>query len=358
MQTALITGLSGERLTSEEAAFLAEFRPCGIILFARNCRGKDQVRALVQEAVQAAGGGPMLVLVDEEGGRVQRLYPAAGRRLPPAAAYGLLYDMDAGAAVHAVRAVSRLLAKDLSLLGINTVCAPVLDVPAPGAHEIIGDRAFGRTPEVVTALGRAMAEGLLAGGCVPVMKHIPGHGRAGCDSHHATPAVTPPRELLSQTDFAPFKALAHLPAAMTAHVVFEDISSEPASVCPRVTGEVIRGEIGFGGFLISDDIGMHALKGPLSERAKAALGAGSDAVLHCNGVLAEMREVAAAVPPLAGLARERFEGAVGLTGRALPPFDGTAAEALLARVLDLAALASASNTHPVSHAGQRAGLVS
>mgnify|MGYP002620582884 CR=1 FL=1 len=334
MTLAFITGLEGETLSDREARFLREAAPAGLILFARNCVGPEQIRRLVGEAREASGqGDDFLVLIDQEGGRVQRLRPPLGRALPPADAYACLYCEDEDSARDAAFLSARLLADDLKDLGINTNCAPVLDVPVPGAHDIIGDRAYGRTPGQVARLGRAVAEGLMAGGVLPVVKHIPGHGRATADSHLALPVVDAPRDVLDATDFAPFKALADMPAAMTAHVVFTAVDGDaPASTSRRVTQEVIRGAIGFDGLLMSDDLSMKALSGPMSARAEAVLAAGSDLALHCSGDFAEMEAVAAAVPPLAGDGLRRFRAAVEIFGGS-EPYDSERAQRELARAL-------------------------
>jgi beta-N-acetylhexosaminidase len=333
VRNAFITGVAGEALTPEETAFLGSAVPAGLILFARNCKTRDQVRRLVASAKEAAGSADLLVLVDQEGGRVQRLAPPLARALPPAAAYGRLYEEDAEGACEAAFLTARLVAEELKDLAINTDCAPVLDVPVAGAHAVIGDRAYAHTPERVAALGRAVADGFLAGGVLPVLKHIPGHGRAMADSHFALPVVSAPRDVLSATDFAPFRALAHMPAAMSAHVVFAAVDADaPASASATVTRSVIRGEIGFDGLLISDDVSMKALSGTLRERAEAVIRAGSDLVLHCNGDLAEMEDVAAGVPRLAGRALERFVRALHVRDTC-EPFDVARAEACLARAL-------------------------
>jgi beta-N-acetylhexosaminidase len=334
MRSALITGLAGPTLTEAERQFLRSVRPAGIILFARNCLDADQIRRLVAEARTAVGEDHTLVLIDQEGGRVQRLRPPLGRTLPPAIAYGRMFEEMPERAREVAYLVARLLAEDLRALGIDTDCAPVLDVPVPGAHDIIGDRAYGRRPEVVAALGRAVAEGLMAGGVLPVVKHVPGHGRATQDSHLALPVVATRHTELSTTDFAPFRALDAMPAAMTAHVVFSDIDPDrPASTSPRVIAEVIRGEIGFDGLLMSDDLGMKALTGGMRARAEAVIAAGSDVALHCSGDLAEMAAAAAGVPSLAGPALRRFEAAIGVVNRRPEPFDRTAAEVALEAVL-------------------------
>ena len=333
MRTALIIGVSGEVLTTSEKTFLRSARPIGFILFARNCSGHDQIRTLVSDVKAAVGSDDLLVLIDQEGGRVQRLRPPLGRALPPADAYARLCISDKSAACYAARAAARLVAEDLIALGINTNCTPVLDVPVAGAHSVIGDRAFGNTPEQVAMLGRAVADGFMSGGVLPVIKHIPGHGRATKDSHHDLPVVTESRAVLSATDFAPFKALRDMPAAMTAHVVFTEIdASAPASTSVIVTRDIIRGEIGFDGLLMSDDLSMRALTGSIRENAEAVICAGSDVALHCNGDLAEMQAAAEGVPAVAGLALARLNRALGVL-QTRQPFDRQAAETILASVL-------------------------
>lgn len=340
MSSAMIVGVAGEMLGAEEAAFLRAARPCGVILFARNCRDRDQIRALVADVKAAVGENDILVPIDQEGGRVQRLRPPLGRALPPAAAFGRLYESEPEAASEAAFSVARLVAHDLSLLGINTVCAPVLDVPVPGAHGVIGDRAYGTLPSQISALGRAVAEGLMAGGLLPVIKHIPGHGRATVDSHFALPTVATCRQDLAETDFAPFRTLADMPAAMTAHVVFTAIDkAAPASTSRTVTQEIIRGHMGFDGLLMSDDLSMRALRGSLRERAEAVIAAGSDVALHCNGNLREMEEVAAGVPRLADDALRRFQAAARVFARC-EACDLAAAEGALARMMTLHAAAA------------------
>ena len=337
MRTGLIVGVAGTRLTPKERDFLKDVRPAGFILFARNLESQTQICALNDAVREAVGSDEVLILIDQEGGRVQRVRPPLGRALPPAAVYGCFYAQDPEEARTAAFAVARLLADDLSALGINTDCAPVLDVPVAGSHQIIGDRAYATTTEPIAQLGRAVADGFLAGGVLPVVKHIPGHGRATKDSHLALPVVIEERAQLSATDFAPFKALNDMPAAMTAHVVFRAIDPDaPASTSAIVTKEIIRGEIGFDGLLMSDDLSMKALSGPMRRRAEQVIAAGSDLVLHCNGKLAEMQEAAAGSPQLQGRALERFAAALGLL-KARKPFDKAAAEAQLARLLALAA---------------------
>jgi len=333
MQLAFITGLAGPELAPREAALLKAARPCGIILFKRNVGEPGQVRRLVEAARTAVGAEDFLVLIDQEGGRVQRLTPPHWRDRPAAARYGTAHAHDPAAAVRAARFAAGLVARELVGLGINTSCAPVLDLAVPGGHAIIGDRAYGTTPDRVIALGRAVAEGLLAGGVLPVIKHMPGHGRATKDSHLELPTVAASRAELEASDFLPFRALADLPAAMTAHVVFSAIDpTAPASVSSRLTREVIRESIGFDGLLMSDDLGMAALSGSLPERAQAVLRARSDLALLCGGDFAEIEAVAAVVPALAGRSLARFQRACAASGQP-QALDVAAAEACLAEVL-------------------------
>ena len=331
---ALITGLESTALTDDERRFLRDARPLGIILFSRNCVSHDQIRRLVTDAMSEIGTGGTLVLIDQEGGRVQRLRPPLGRALPPAEAYARRYEAgDCGGACAAAEAAARLVARDLLDLGINTNCTPVLDLPVAGAHAIIGDRAFGTTVEQVVRLGRAVADGFMSGGVLPVIKHIPGHGRATKDSHHDLPVVDTAWDELSRTDFAPFRALADVPAAMTAHVVFSAVDpAAPASTSPKVVGSVIRDEIGYDGLLMSDDLGMHALRGGMRDRAEAVIRAGSDVALHCSGIFAEMEAAAAGVPDLEGDALRRALRALSVLDNH-GEFDTAEAERRLAEVI-------------------------
>jgi beta-N-acetylhexosaminidase len=332
MLASFITALEGHELSAAEAAVLRSARPCGIILFARNVANPAQVRRLT-EAARDAVGQDILVLVDQEGGRVSRLRPPHWHELPCAAAYGRLYRADPAEACRAARLAAQLTAGELRAAGINTNCVPVLDVPAPGSHDIIGDRAYGLDPAQVAALGRAVAEGHMAGGVLPVIKHAPGHGRATADSHLELPVVAAPRPELERTDFAAFRPCADLPAAMTAHVVYEAIDPDrPASTSPRVIDEVIRGAIGFEGLLMSDDLGMQALSGTMAERTEAVLAAGCDVALVCSGDLADSEAAAAAAPPLGGVSLERYERACAILQRE-EPFESAEAERCLAQAL-------------------------
>jgi beta-N-acetylhexosaminidase len=330
---AFICGLAGHSLKPEERAFLSDTRPAGIILFARNVDSPKQVAALIDEAQDAAGGdGRMIVMVDQEGGRVQRLREPHWPKYPPARAFCAIEAADESRA-EAANLCAQAMAADLATLGFNTTAAPVLDVPIPGADNIIGDRAYGEDVETVIALGRAVADGLLAQGILPIMKHIPGHGRAMADSHLALPVVHTPLAELEAHDFAPFRALNDIPMAMTAHVVFTAVDpAAPVTVSAKAIREVIRGYIGFNGLLMSDDLTMKALKGTPGENARSALAAGCDLALHCTGDLDEMRAVAAASPVLEGDARRRFESALALV-KTPQSFDVAAAEEARAKSL-------------------------
>ncbi|MBO0764899.1 MAG: beta-N-acetylhexosaminidase [Hyphomicrobiaceae bacterium] len=330
MLASFITSLAGTALAPGEATALRSARPCGIILFARNVANPEQVHRLT-DAARDAVGHDILVLIDQEGGRVRRLKPPHWRDLPCAAAYGRLYRNDPAAACRTARLAAQLTAVELRGAGINTNCVPVLDVPAPGCHQIIGDRAYGTAPEQVAALGRAVAEGHMAGGVLPVIKHVPGHGRANADSHLARPVVTASRAELETSDFAAFKACADMPAAMTAHVVYTAIDpQQPASTSPQVIAEVVRGAIGFDGLLMSDDLGMQALTGTLAERTRAVLAAGCDVALVCSGDLADTEAAALEAPRLFGDALRRYQRACAILQRR-EFFDLAEAESCLAQ---------------------------
>src|SRR6202012_320392 len=263
--------------------------------------------------------------------------PPQWQARPPAERFALLH-IDAPEAAHeAAYLNARLIAHDLAELGINVDCVPVLDVPVEGANDVIGDRAYGRDPTTIIELGHNVIEGMIEGGVLPVMKHIPGHGRATADSHLALPRVSTPHDELSATDFVPFRGLADCPMAMTAHVVYEAIDPQrPATTSSRVIHEIIRGEIGFDGLLMSDDLSMNALSGTLAQRCKASLVAGCDVVLHCNGGMDEMKQVATELKPLDGEAARRAQAAMG---RLEPPedFDAGAGNARLNELLGMAA---------------------
>src|SRR5256714_2422774 len=326
MPKALITDVTGLTITREERAFLRAADPWGFILFKRNVGTPDRGRAVV-DSMREAVGREAPVLIDQEGGRLQRLGPPHWPAYPPGAHYGRIYDRDREEGLAAARLGARLIASDLAALGIDVDCLPLADVPVSEADPVIGNRAYGTTPQKVAAIGAAVAEGLMEGGVLPVLKHLPGHGRATADSHHRLPVVSTQRETLESTDFAAFRPLAKLPLGMTAHVVFTAIDPvTPATTSATMVRKVIRGFIGFDGLLMSDDLSMNALSGTLPERARATLAAGCDVVLHCNGSLDERREVADACPPLGGEAKRRADAA--LAARREPaPFDVAAARA-------------------------------
>lgn len=341
---AIILGCAGERLTPEERGFFAEADPFGFVLFRRNCAEPDQVRALVSEMRASVGRDNAPVLIDQEGGRVARLRPPHWRAYPAAAEIGALPDP---LAEGAARLGARLIAEDLWEAGITVDAAPVLDLPAADADPVIGDRAYGTEPARVVRLGRAVCEGLLAGGVLPIVKHIPGHGRARVDSHRALPRIEASRAELANWDFAPFRALASMPWAMTAHIVFAAIDdTAPATFSRRVIDEVIRREIGFDGVLVSDDISMGALTGSLAERTHRALEAGCDLALHCSGVLDEMIEIAAVAPPVSAVAQARIERAEGLRRRSRREFETDTAAARFFELIGRTAGAPETRTLP------------
>jgi beta-N-acetylhexosaminidase len=314
---AMILGSAGHRLSSEEKRFFRGEKPWGFILFARNICEADQIRDLVADMRDCTGNAHAPVFIDQEGGRVQRLRAPLAPDYPPAAVLGALYRSNTENGKRAAWLMSRLHAADLSRLSISADCLPVLDVPVAGAHDVIGDRAYSNNPATVSALGRAAAEGLLAGGILPVVKHIPGHGRAFSDSHLELPVVTAPIDELRGNDFAPFVELSDMPMAMTAHVVYTAIDAErPATTSAKVVREIIRGEIGFDGLLMSDDVSMKALGGEFGQRTSSIFAAGCDVVLHCNGLMEEMRAVAARTPALVDEARRRADAALSLCGQA------------------------------------------
>lgn len=313
---AFICGCGGSSLTAEETAFIRAADPWGLILFRRNCQSRPQIRALIEEFRAAVGRGDAPVLIDQEGGRVQRLGPPEWRRYPPARSLGGLYAGDPLGALRAATLQGRLIAHDLAEVGITVDCLPVLDVPQPGSHAIIGDRAYAADPAVVSLLARAAVNGLMAGGVLPVIKHIPGHGRANADSHESLPVVDAPASVLASSDFLPFAAFADAPMAMTAHVVYAAIDRDrPATLSRKLLRDVVRGDIGFDGLLMSDDLSMGALAGTLAERTRAALAAGCDMALHCNGNLDQMREVAEAAGALRGRAAARARRALRMRRR-------------------------------------------
>jgi beta-N-acetylhexosaminidase len=323
MASAAIYGLAGPELTPDEAAFFRQADPWGFILFSRNVVDPAQLGRLTRQ-LRGTVGRNAPILVDQEGGRVQRLGPPHWRSWRPVAS---LFDgADEAAALEAARLRYRIIADELAEVGIDVNCAPLLDVRAPQGHEIIGSRALGEAVDEVSRRGRAVCEGLLSGGVLPVIKHIPGHGRAAVDSHFDLPRVATPRADLERIDFAPFRALADQALGMTAHVVYEALDpGRCATLSPDVVG-AIRHEIGFDGLLMTDDLSMRALAGPMADRARLALAAGCDVVLHCNGDMSEMSAIASAAPPLSGDAARRAARAEAARG-APDPADIAAAVA-------------------------------
>ncbi|WP_102958252.1 beta-N-acetylhexosaminidase [Mangrovicella endophytica] len=312
---AWIAAPSGRSLTAEEVSFFSGEQPWAYIVFGRNISEAAQLSDLVAHLKDIGGRETTPVFIDQEGGRIQRLRPPLAPNYPAADRLGRLHAADPASGERAAWIHGRLLALDLAAYGINADCIPCIDVPVAGAHSVIGDRAYSFDPDVVATLGRAAADGLKAGGAMPVMKHIPGHGRGNADSHLELPVVATGRDELTRTDFAPFRALHTLPAAMTAHLLYSDIDPvRPATLSPTVIHDIIRQEIGFEGLLMSDDISMKALKGDISELSRAALAAGCDVVLHCNGDMTEMRAVASAARPLDGEVARRAVAAESVIG--------------------------------------------
>jgi len=321
--SAFISGCAGPALSEAERQFFIKTNPWGLILFRRNCETPDQLKALTDAFRAAVGRKNAPVFIDQEGGRVQRLGPPnnAWRRYPPARAYGALYTENPLAALRTARHVGRMMAQDLIASGITANCVPVLDVPQPDAHEIIGSRAYSNRIGQIMSLARAHAAGVVDGGVMPVMKHIPGHGRARADSHMELPVVSASRADLEAVDFPPFAAMADAPMAMTAHVVYTDLDPDnPATLSRTVISDIIRRQIGFGGLLMTDDLSMKALSGSYAEKTRRALDAGCDVVLHCNGEMAEMQEVAAAAGALRGESLQRARAALRIQRRP-QPFD-------------------------------------
>jgi beta-N-acetylhexosaminidase len=341
MTKAFITGLAGTELTQAEREFIRAERPWGFILFKRNIETPAQVTALTAELRKVSGAADVPILVDQEGGRVQRFRPPNWPLYPPGAIFGRLYDIEPKLGLAAARISARLIAADLTEVGVTVDCLPLADVPVAGANDVIGDRAYGNEPNKVAAIARAVTEGLEQGGILPILKHIPGHGRATADSHLALPVVDTPQNELESIDFAAFRPLADLPMAMTAHVVFSAYdSAQPATTSATMIERVIRGLIGFQGLLMSDDVGMNALAGSIAERTKALLAAGCDMVLACSGEADEMHQVARETPELAGKALERAKAALA-SRRSPRPFDRVAARAELDGLIDRLGAASA-----------------
>lgn len=327
-----ILGLAGPTLGEGERAFLRDADPAGYILFARNLVDPARLRALTDSLRELAGRADVPILIDQEGGRIARLRPPHWPAFPAPARFAERYTRAPMSAIEAARANAQALALMLGEAGINVACLPVLDLAHEGAHGIVGDRALGSDPMQVAALGRAMLDGLAAGGCVGVIKHIPGHGRARTDSHETLPVVDAPAGEL-EADIAPFRACRAAPMAMTAHILYPAWdAARPATLSPTVIGEVIRRRIGFDGLLMSDDLAMNALSGPPAERARLAIAAGCDVVLHCSGRLEDNEAIAAALGEMGEASRARLASAMAGAGRGEGDFAALVArrDALLA----------------------------
>ena len=338
---AFITGISGTELSAAEREFIGAVRPWGFILFKRNVESPSQVTVLIEQLREVVEQPDAPVLIDQEGGRVQRYGPPHWPAYPAGAVFGRLFDIEPALGLLAARLSARLIADDLLRTGVTVDCLPLADVPVPGADGVIGDRAYGTCPAKVAAIARAVADGLEQGGVLPVLKHIPGHGRATADTHFRLPVVDVTRDELEATDFAAFRPLADLPMAMTAHVVFSAIDpAHPATTSATMIARVIRGSIGFQGLLMSDDVSMNALAGSIAERTRAIFSAGCDVALHCNGKLEEMRDVADHAPELSGEALQRASRALAAR-RAPVPFDRSAARAELDSLIGRLGTASA-----------------
>jgi beta-N-acetylhexosaminidase len=335
-RTAVIYGWRAPELSADAAAFFRAAKPWGFILFTEACKSRAQVRKLADQMREAVEG-EVVIFIDQEGGRVARLKAPEWPTFPAAAQFGKLYARNKTEGLEACRLGHRLMAHELADLGVRADCAPCLDLPADGADPIIGDRAFGTDPATIAALGKAAIEGLHAGGVASVIKHLPGHGRANVDSHLHLPRVDAGLQALAQ-DFACFSPVADAPMAMTAHVLYEAIDeNRPATTSPEVIRRIIRGEIGFTGLLMSDDLGMKALSGTWWDKTEAALAAGCDVILHCSGDLVEMEEVAGAAPMLGGESLLRAMAAEKIAFAPPQPFDAEAGWARFRKLLGLTA---------------------
>ncbi|MEM7399536.1 MAG: beta-N-acetylhexosaminidase [Pseudomonadota bacterium] len=332
---AFISGCATTVLTAAERELFAAERPCGLILFRRNVENPGQVQSLVSDFKAAVGTDDVLILIDQEGGRVQRLRAPHWREMPPAQVFGDLYAIDKEAGRRATFAAARLMAAELYDLGINVDCTPCIDVRQVGAHDIIGDRAFSTDPQTVAVLGREVMNGMLAGGVLPVIKHVPGHGRALADSHKSLPHIDVSQEALEEVDFLPFRELRDAPLAMTAHVLLPAYDQQnPATLSPAIMKEVIRDQLGLTGLIMTDDICMKALSGSPGELTRAVIDAGCDVALHCSGKFDEMVDVASAASELSGVSLDRFETALG-ERREPEPFDEVEALALLSEATEI-----------------------
>lgn len=332
----VIFGLSGPVLTPDERAFFRDADPAGYIVFKRNCVAADQLRALTDDLRALSGRDDLLIMIDQEGGRVARMQPPEWPAFPSAEPFDRLYRVAPSSAIAAARANARAIAAALHAAGITVDALPLLDLRLEGQSDIIGDRALGADPMQVAALGRAVIEGLRAGGVVGIVKHMPGHGRATVDSHEALPTVTASADELD-VDIAPFRSLASAPMGMTAHIVYTAWDPDrPASLSPTVIGDIIRTRIGFDGLLMSDDLDMKALDGDMAARAAGVVAAGCDIALNCWGRMDDMIAIAGALPAISDAARGRLDRAMATVESGS---DGAQVEALVAARDRLLALA-------------------
>ena len=325
---AAIYGLAGERLSADERDFFRDADPAGYILFRRNCLDREQLRSLTDDLRAIHGRPDLPILIDQEGGRVARLQPPVWPRLPAAQRFAEVYERAPISAIEAARVNAQAIGLMLHEVGITVNCMPLLDVRQPGAHDIIGDRAFGSESMQVAALGRAVLDGLRESGVVGIVKHMPGHGRSMCDSHVELPVVRASAEEL-EVDIEPFRSLRKAPMGMSAHVVYTEWdAAHCGSLSSTVIGDVIRGRIGFDGWLMSDDIGMNALGGDFGARARGVLAAGCDVALHCSGVMEEMVAVANGVRDMTAEGHERLERAMATVSPAgqCPSYEELAAK--------------------------------
>ena len=331
---AAVFGCAGTEVSGAERTFYRAADPLGFILFRRNCEDPTQVKRLVADLRGSVSRADAPVLIDQEGGRVVRLGPPHWRKPPAPAVFGALYELDPVGACAAAHLNARLMAHDLAALGIDIDCVPVLDVAVPGMSEVVGDRALSGDIEAVAALGRAVCEGMLAGGVLPVIKHLPGHGRARVDSHKALPEVDAELDELEALDFAPFRALCDMPLGISAHVCYRALDAQhPGTLSAEVITHAIRGAIGFEGLLFTDDLSMGALEGTVGQRAARAIAAGCDIALHCNGEMAEMEDVAASTGPMTNAAAARWARAGKMRGEPERDFDAVAGLNELERLL-------------------------
>ncbi|MGY8991715.1 MAG: beta-N-acetylhexosaminidase [Rhodospirillales bacterium] len=328
-----VLGCAGLTLSADEKSFFRDANPLGFILFARNCDAPDQVHGLVDALRDSVGRTDAPVLIDQEGGRVARLTPPHWRQAPAPAVFAAMAEQSRDRALEAAKLNAHMMATELLALGITVDCTPVLDLPQPGADPIIGNRALGVDTKIISLLGRAVCDGMMAGGVLPVIKHIPGHGRATADSHKALPIVETDLDELRKTDFVPFQALRDMPWAMTAHVQYTCLDSElPATTSKTIINDIIRGEIGYQGVLLSDDLSMKALSGDMRERTTASLDAGCDIALHCNGERPEMEAIINACGKMRPETTQRLQYAESFR-KAAAPLDLKDAEAKLKQLM-------------------------